>query len=178
MGKIIRLTETQYNLLNEDFDSGFNYIGDSDVPHNDGQVNITANGKLNGDENGNPVTSDKVEKMVTPQQYYNFVTFGRSSLGTRAHVTENLNDKDNDGIDDFYNSEELDTLSDGDNNDDLVKVPEGVIVKTKLLSDEIKKAKLNPKQQAMVLNKIIEDCAIGSVPYAWKKELMMKLLKK
>ena len=82
----------------------------------------------------------------------------------------------NDGVDDFYNNAELDTLGNGDTNDDLIKIPESVQRKMNLLIDSMQM--LSPKQQAIVLNKIIESFDLSSIPYSWLKELRLKINKK
>ena len=83
-------------------------------------------------------------------------------------------DVNNDNVDDFYNNDELDILSNGDNNDNLIQIPQGVDYKTNMLVDAMNN--LNPKQQAIVINKILENVDMNSIPYRWKKELIMKLL--
>ena len=35
---------------------------------------------------------------------------------------------------------------------------------------------LNSRQQAIVINKILENVNMNGIPYRWKKELIMKLL--
>jgi hypothetical protein len=37
---------------------------------------------------------------------------------------------------------------------------------------------LSPKQQAIVLNKMIESFDLSSIPYSWLKELRLKINKK
>ena len=83
-------------------------------------------------------------------------------------------DINKDNVDDFYNNDELDTLSNGDINDNLTKIPQGVEYKTDVLIDAIDT--LQPKQQAIVLNKILENLDMSSIPYMWKKELIKKLM--
>jgi hypothetical protein len=85
------------------------------------------------------------------------------------------NDNNNDNVDDFYNHSELDIMSNGDDKDNLTKIPNGVDKKTQILVDAISSSNLKPKQQAMVLNKLLEVLNISSIPYSWKKELMLKL---
>ena len=83
-------------------------------------------------------------------------------------------DVNNDNVDDFYNNDELDILSNGDNNDNLIQIPQGVDYKTNMLVAAMNN--LNSKQQAIVINKILENVDMNSIPYRWKKELIMKLL--
>ena len=84
------------------------------------------------------------------------------------------NDDNNDGVDDFYKHSELDILSDNDDQNNLIKIPKGVDVKLDSLIDSI--TNLQPKQQAIVLNKLVETMKLDSIPYSWAKELMNKIL--
>lgn len=168
----IKISEAQYKLITEDLSDEFMYLsGNDDAPHYDGQVNVTANGKTDDAENGNPVTADKVQHMLTPQSYNRYRSYGNIS-----HAMRESNDKNNDGIDDFYNNDELDILSNGIENDNLMKIPSGIERKVDILVDAIKNTNLKPKQQAIVLNKIVETFDLSTIPYAWKKELVLKLM--
>ena len=64
-------------------------------------------------------------------------------------------------------------LSDDNEENDLIKIPVGVDRKSDMLLDAAKE--LTPKQQAMVLNKMIEELDTDNIPYMWKKELIEKL---
>ena len=100
---------------------------------------------------------------------------GQSQISVVGKVedTESV-DVNNDNVDDFYNNDELDILSNGDNNDNLIQIPQGVDYKTNMLVDAMNN--LNSKQQAIVINKILENVNMNDIPYRWKKELIMKLL--
>lgn len=167
MPRIIKLTNTQ---LKEAEGDNFVYLdSDNDKPSCDGNSHVSVDGKIDDDTVGNPTTSDDVSKMTSPQSYNRF--YGYSS-SCRNSMREGV-DVNKDNVDDFYNNDELDLLSNGNENDNLVKIPQGVDYKTNVLLDAI--SNLMPKQQAIVLNKILENVNMNSIPYQWKKELIMKL---
>ena len=68
-------------------------------------------------------------------------------------MTETDNNKD--GVDDFYNNDELDIMSNGDERDNLECISNTVDTRTDNLVNLIKQ--LPPKKQAIVLNKILEN---------------------
>lgn len=168
MPRIIKLTKKQ---LREADDGNFDYIDDNnDMPSSNCQTQISVDGKLDNDRSGNPLISDRIAKSITAQTYSRFNNYANNC---RHGVREGV-DINDDNIDDFYNNDELDILSNGDDNDNLVKVPQGVDYKTDMLVNSM--TNLNPKQQAIVLNKILENIDLNSIPYRWKKELIMKML--
>lgn len=170
MSKNIKVTEEQYRKLQEAIDNDFIYFTDDDVKNCNGLTNISADGKLDDNEFAEPVTSDKIQQSLTPQGYNRYRTYGNISHSMREGVDVN---KDN--VDDFYNNDEMDIMSNGDEKDNLVKIPAGVDNKTQLLVDAIANNKLTPKQQAIVINKLIETLDLSQIPYSWRKELMLKL---
>ena len=168
MPRIIKLTKRQ---LKETDISDFDYIDDeNDMPSRIGQSQISVNGKVDDTESGDTLIGDRVAKWMTPQTYS---LFNNDSNGYCHRMREGV-DVNKDNVDDFYNNDELDMLSNGDNNDNLIKIPQGVDYKTNMLVDAMNN--LNPKQQAIVINKILENVDMISIPYRWKKELIMKLL--
>lgn len=175
MAKNIKITERQYKMLQEASDEDFSYFKDDDTKPYDGQVNITANGKTNPETNAKPVTGDKVQRSMTPQGYARYRSYGNIYPRTMQEGINPTKDQNSDGVDDFYNHNELDILSNGNQNDNLVKIPSGIDTKTQILIDAINSNHLNPKQQAIVLNKLIETLNLSTIPYSWKKELMLKL---
>ncbi|MCD8206498.1 MAG: hypothetical protein LUD72_01020 [Bacteroidales bacterium] len=168
MGRIIRITEKQ---LREVEDQVFSYSGDSDLKTYDGNTDVTVNGTVGDNEYGEPVTSDKVADTLIPQAYARYRLYGRNG-GVRC-MGESTEDKNGDGVDDFYNNDELDILGNEDENDNLTKIPKGVETKTEVLLGELRG--LTPKQRAIILNRIIEGTDTSSIPYAWKKELIKKI---
>lgn len=174
MPKNIKITEEQYKKILESKEDDFSYLTNSDTKPYDGQLNITANGKTEPDENANPVTADKVQRSLTPQSYRRYRSYGNISP---RFMREGI---DVDQSRDFYdvkgfNNEELNTLTDNDDKDNLVKIPKSVENKLNILLDSIKSLSLSPKQQAIVLNKIIEALDYDAIPNQWKKELINDL---
>lgn len=170
MNKIIKLTERQiYEAIEND---DFQYLNDNDIPHNDGNVNITVGGRLNDDEYSKPITTDKISQTIGKQQYPNYGNFYYTK--TYNTMKEGI-DNNNDGIDDFYNNKEMDVLSNGNPKDNITRIPASVDEKLDNLINVMNMNNLSIKQQAMVLNKIIESIPTNMIPPIWKKELMLKL---
>ena len=162
--RIIKLTKQQ---LTEAENGAFGYLNNGDFKEYNGQSEITVTGKKDDDEYGNPKTSDNLANKISAQTYNRYCGF--------AFKPHTLREDDNnkDGVDDFYNNDELDTLGNNSNNDDLVKIPVSVQRKVNILIDSMQM--LTPKQQAIVLNKLIESFDLSSIPYAWLKELRLKI---
>ena len=161
----IKLTESQLCEAQQD---AFEYLTNSDTVPNDGQKNISVGGKLNNKENGSPITTDDFASMTTTQGYNRYGAIGNTY--TRG-LTET--DANKDGVDDFYNNNELDIISNGDETDNLECISNTVDKKTDSLVNLIKQ--LPPKKQAIVLNKILENLNLNGISYNWKKELVKKL---
>ena len=168
MAKIIKLTKTQ---LMEADSTAFGYLdAENSTPSNVGTKEIGVTGKIDDKEYGDPIPSDKIANTMTVQGYNRYRMYGSN---VRPHSIRE-NDVNNDGVDDFYNNSELDILSNNDDQDNLIKIPKGVDAKLDLLIHSI--TNLQPKQQAMVLNKLVETMKLDSIPYSWAKELMHKIL--
>lgn len=161
----IKLTESQLYEAQQD---AFEYLTNSDTIHNDGQKNVSVGGKLNDKENGSPITTDDFASMTTTQGYNRYGAIGNTY--TRG-LTET--DSNKDGVDDFYNNDELDIMSNGDETDNLEGISNTVDTRTDSLVNLIKQ--LPPKKQAIVLNKILENMDLNGLSYNWKKELAKKL---
>ena len=174
MPKNIKITEKQYKMLQEEIDDSFTYFSDSDTKPYDGQVNISANGKIDGETNAKPTTADKVQHSLTPQGYGRYRSYGNISPRTMREGVEI--DKSNDFYDvKGFNNTELNVLTNGNDKDNLVKIPQSIERKLDILLDSIKQNRLTPKQQAIVLNKIIEELDYDNIPNQWKKELINDL---
>lgn len=165
MKRIIKVTEQQ---LKETEGAAFEYLDlNNDVPYgNNSEINAT--GKLNATEYGEPTIGDKISDTMTNQLRNRFYGYYNSRPTTIREKDEN-----NDNVDDFYNNDELDTLSDGNENNNLIKMPQSAEAKLNQLVHQLEN--LNSKQQAMILNKLIEIMDIETIPYSWTKELMLKL---
>lgn len=187
MKRIIKITESQ---LRETEGEAFKYLDTTDdtTPYN-GQSTITAQGKLNGEENGEPIITDRIGKQRTPQSWARYRAYGNINMYPHKDksnfINDNLDedvsvgdDKDNDGVPDHYENVGdmggLDTLSDGDDSNNLTVIPKSVDVKLELLNKAMEN--LSPKQKAMVINNFLEQNDISQIPNAWKKELMYKVL--
>lgn len=186
MKRIFKVTESQ---LRETEGEAFKYLDvtDDTTPYN-GQSTITAQGKLNGEENGEPIITDRIGKQRTPQSWARYRAYGNINMYPHKDksnfINDNLdedisvgNDKDNDGVPDHYENVGdmggLDTLSDGDDSNNLTVIPKGVDVKLELLNKAMEN--LSPKQKAMVINNFLEQNDISQIPNAWKKVLMYKV---
>ena len=106
----------------------------------------------------------------------------RSGMGSLLHTTAGgeLNYYFSTRSDDFYDvkgfhNAELNTLTNDNDKDNLVKIPQSIERKLDILLDSIKQSNLTPKQQAIVLNKIIEELDYDNIPNQWKKELINDL---
>ena len=161
---IIKLTRQQLTEAEADT---FGYLDNGDFKQYDGQSGITVTGKKDENEWGEPKTSDDLANKISAQTYNRYCGFA-----FKPHTLRE-NDADKDGVDDFYNNDELDTLGNDTNKDDLVKIPVSVQRKVNILINSMQM--LTPKQQAIVLNKLIENFDLSSIPYAWLKELRLKI---
>lgn len=163
---IIKITSRQ---LNEAQDDAFKYLTNSDTTPNNGQTEVSVNGKINGEEDGYPLTTDRFASMNTTQGYNRYGGIGNNLC---RKVSEN-NDKNNDGIDDFYNDKTLDILSNGNEQDNMEAISHTVDEKVNALLSLIKN--MPSKKQAIVLNKIIENINLNNIPFKLKKELIKKI---
>lgn len=183
MRRIFKVTEAQ---LRETEGDAFKYLDTSDdsKPFN-GQSTIMAQGKLNGTEEAKPLTTDKVSKQRTPQSWARYRMYGninRTILSTNEGVVikkEEQGDTDNDGIDDTYQKiaslgqgNGVETMSDGNSNNNLTVIPQGVDRLTDLLIKSINEHNLNPKQIATVLDKLQESFPQIAQNSEWIKSLL------
>lgn len=166
--RIIKITEAQ---LREAEGDAFKYLdANDDTKQYNGQSTITANGKLNGEENGEPIFTDRISKQRTPQAWARYRMYG--NINMRPHAEQdNFNEGvavsdgniENNGINDFDEKvammgqgNGLETMSDGNSNNNLCVIPNGIDRATDILINQISQYNLNPKQIAMVLDKIQE----------------------
>lgn len=179
---IIKLTEQQ--ILEYDETSSNLFTDGNTVPQYNGFSAITSDGKVAPDETAEPKTTDDFAQKLNTQRIYRCggawsqPSYNRLSLDIDLDdddVIHESDDKNRDGVDDFYNNKELDTLSNGDETDNLTRIPESVQMRCDKLLQEISNAKLSAKQQAIVLNKLIEGFDLRGIPYAWLKELKLKI---
>lgn len=174
MRRIIKITESQ--LLEAEGDA-FHYLDTSDdaKPFN-GQSTITAQGKLNGEENSEPIFTDRIGKQRTAQSWARYRMYGNinkpASTEPRgiyedlfkegvAVKTDLQGDANQDGIDDIFTNvanmgqgNGVEALTDGDQLNNLTVIPKDVERKINLLLNSIRQNNLNPKKIAMVVNKL------------------------
>ena len=168
MARKIIITEEQ---LREAFPDTFDYLDfTNDTPSNDGNVNVST-GMMSDDEPADPLTTDDIANMIKMRGYLS--SRGSGMTHARPFVKEEV-DKNGDGVDDFFNHDELDTLSNGDESDDITRVPGSVLNKLSILIEAMNT--LQPKKKAMVINKLIENIDWSNVPGPWRKELSLKIL--
>lgn len=177
MKRVIKITEAQ---LRETEGEAFKYLDTNDDtnPFN-GQSTITAQGKLNGEENAEPIFTDRIGKQRTPQAWARYRMYGNINQAPHAKannidlfnegvsITPSVtvsdgNTKDN-GINDFDEDiammgmgNGVETMSDNNNNNNLCVIPNGIDRITDRLINMMGSYNLNPKQIAMVLDKIQE----------------------
>lgn len=174
MKRSIKVTPQQYQLLKEAIDNDFAYVTNDDSKPSDGLLNVTANGKTESDENGKPTTGDMVQQSLTPQGWCRFRSYGPMSRSIREGVNASQ-DTDFYDVNNNNNNPQLNILTNGNERDNLITIPQGVDTKIDILINAIKQNHLNPKQQAIVLNKIIHDLDYENIPLQWKKELINDL---
>lgn len=192
MPRNIKISQRQYRFLCETTEDNFTFQSNDDTKPFDAQLNISTNGKTeDGEENPKKnTTSDTQGAIETPQGYNRYRCYGNISHVMREGV--NANQADDIGEVDSFDNPELNTSTNNTNND-LVKIPQGVQDKINILLDTDKKANLSPKQNATVLNKLIDGLRNSSfssyniqkerdkkiqkyknIPYQWRKELHNK----
>lgn len=162
--RIIKLTRQQ---LTEAENGAFNYLSNGDFKQYNSQSEISVAGKKDDGEWGDPKTSDNLADKITAQTYNRYC-----GKALKPHTLRE-DDENKDNVDDFYNNTELDTLGNETSDDDLVKIPQGVQNKVNMLISSMQT--LSSKQQAIVLNKLIEHFDLSTIPYAWLKELRLKI---
>ncbi len=177
MKKIIKITEAQ---LREAEGDAFKYLDASDdtKPFN-GQSTITAQGKLNGEENAEPIFTDRIGKQKTPQAWARYRMYGNlnqaphakpnnidlfnEGVSVKPSVTVSDGNIKNNGINDFNEKVSmmgmgngLETMSDNNSNNNLCVIPNGIDKVTDRLINMMDSYNLTPKQIAMILDKIQE----------------------
>lgn len=171
MSKNIKITEKQYKLLQET-DETFTYVGDTESKPFDGYGNITADGKIDG-ETAAPekTTADRIGKMRSVDGWNRYRSYGNVYPTTMREQDERNDFYDVNG----FQSKELNTLTNDNEKDNLVKIPYSIERKLNILLDSIKELNLTPKQQGIILNKVIETLDYDAIPNQWKKELINDL---
>lgn len=171
MSKNIKISEEQYKLLQET-DETFTYIGDTESKPFDGYGNITADGKIDG-ETAAPekTTADRIGKMRNVDGWNRYRSYGNVYPTTMREQDERNDFYDVNG----FQSKELNILTNDNEKDNLIKIPYSIEHKLNILLDSIKELNLTPKQQGIILNKVIETLDYDAIPNQWKKELINDL---
>ena len=171
MSKNIKITEKQYKLLQET-DETFTYVGDTESKPFDGYGNITADGKIDG-ETAAPekTTADRIGKMRSVDGWNRYRSYGNVYPTTMREQDERNDFYDVNG----FQNKELNTLTNDNEKDNLIKIPYSIERKLNILLDSIKELNLTPKQQGIILNKVIETLDYDAIPNQWKKELINDL---
>lgn len=171
MSKNIKITEKQYKLLQET-DETFTYVGDTESKPFDGYGNITADGKIDG-ETAAPekTTADRIGKMRSVDGWNRYRSYGNVYPTTMREQDERNDFYDVNG----FQSKELNILTNDNEKDNLIKIPYSIEHKLNILLDSIKELNLTPKQQGIILNKVIETLDYDAIPNQWKKELINDL---
>lgn len=189
MKKKIIVTSHQLNemkrYMTEMEDANYVYIDSSStLPSMTGLETVSANGgcpDYRNFEKIEPTTTDDVADTMC-----NMRTTRMSGSG--FGVNKNFTDDEEDitesveigggnyqgiGDDTIGNSQLLDTLSDGDDSDDDSMVNRTILAAVDRLINLTQS--LPAKKKAMVLNKIIENYELESIPHTWKRQLIQKI---
>lgn len=172
MARTIKITERQLK------EQESNIIGlyDTGELEYKGNAEVSADGKTDKKNYSKAHTGDDFASANCPQAYNRYGCYGYWHGRISRLKEEATNDTDNDGIDDFYNDKEIDILGNGDETDNLAKIPKGIDDKLNILLNDC--ASLTAKQKAIVLNKILETFDISTLGYKTKKLLLKKLMVK
>jgi hypothetical protein len=174
MLKNIKITERQYQMLQEADENTFPYVTNSISKPFDGNTNTTADGKVDGEENAKPTTSDEVASMRRMDGWWN----GNRSRGNNCATM--LREFKDEQSNDFYDvsgfkNKELNTLTDENDKNDLEKIPYSIEQKLNFLLDLIKQMNLSPRKQGMIVKKVIQELDYDAIPNQWKKQLINDL---
>lgn len=168
MKRIIKLTEKQ---LNEAIDNGFNYLKGGDTPNYCGQTFISATGKLDiEDEYGEPIMGDKISKTLSPQ------TYSRYTIGTQTY-RQKTNENDESMFPDKEQKQQKQVPKEAavEDAEENTEIPIGVESKMEMFIKSLNSTKMNPKQRAVVLNKLIDMLNLDGAPFNWKREMISKI---
>lgn len=178
MLRIIRLTEGQLKHIEETtFDNGIDTPNPiPEIPQ--GQVAVAGKMETGDDDYSNPVTTGDIANTKAKSfpwgtgSYYRGTHNPMVAEGIDAESDGNIQD----GVDKFYNHDISNELIDGDESDDQQIIPHSVEMHLDRLISSMKT--LTPKKQMAILNKLIANTDIQSVPPSFKKESSLKILSK
>lgn len=164
--RLIKITEKQLREA-----ESFNYFSGSDTPNGDGNTHISVGGRYDGNEMAKPIDSNDIASSETASSYNRYYDrshgIRRSLSGTIGESNDLDGDVDDNGVDDFFEKPELDN----NHNNDIIQIPQGIQRKVDLLVHDMKR--LSPKQQAVVIDRIIENFNLSSLPPSYLRNLRM-----
>jgi hypothetical protein len=182
--KIIRLTEKQ--LREATGDVPFEYLDDNDTKSYSGNNAITAVGKIEQDEYGDP-TQNKTDDIARTQSSilpyrirYSTVRNVREAYGADGQENYPDVDTDKDGINNFYDNVNMsnNSLETNSSVDDTTEIPTSILQKVDNLINSIKQCNLMPKKQAQIVAKIIDMLDIEDLSTATLKNLSLHMKSK
>jgi hypothetical protein len=163
--RLIRITENQLKEA-----ESFNFLNGTSEPHCDGQSAISADGRLNDDEYGQPETTDDIADTVSPQAYLRYFDKSHGINGIRR-IWESDEDLNDDGANDFTQKPDKDLLNDNNFANDITRIPPTVIQKLNLFLNEIAKHNLTERKKYIILSHILKVLGLHSLPPSYKKDL-------
>ena len=163
--RLIRITENQLKEAET-----FNFLNGTSEPHCDGQSAISADGRLNDDEYGQPETTDDIADTVSPQAYLRYFDKSHGINGIRR-IWESDEDLNDDGADDFTQKPDKDLLNDTNSNNDITRIPPTVTQKLNLFLNEVAKHNLTERKKYIILSHILKVLGLHSLPPSYKKDL-------
>lgn len=167
MNKKIRVTKRQYRRIQEEIDKEFTYLSDDGTKPYDAQVNISADGKIDGIDNGKPVMGDKIQDTLTPQGWNRYRSYGNiypRTMREGVNIDKEEDDADDIGEVDAFDNKELEQTN-------AIQIPEIVKERIKLLLDTINQNNLNAKKKGIILNQLTKALSSSSMPYRLQKNI-------
>lgn len=184
MPRTIVITEEQLKQIEEAiFDNGLDSL--NTIPQYIGSQ-VTTSGKENDEDFADPITSGELAGKMSKSfpwgtgAYYRGTTVPAINEDGQGAVSDMYNNTDQtgDGVKDMFNHADANELNDGDETDDQQIIPYSVERHLDRLIDSIKQMKLTPKKQINVLNKLVDNLDIKTLPPSYKKETSMKIFAK
>lgn len=177
MRKKIIISESQLRSIIE---SDGQYINpENNKPEYNGWSDTTAEGGLDSEDDIMPMTTDDLANDMTNQR---IAHYGCTRQGVVPKIPKdgivdedvnfNNNSMTNDNDNSFLDSG-LDALSNNDKDDDSIVINNTIQSHIELLINDMKS--LPAKKKAMVINKMIENADLESIPQAWKRDLVLKI---
>lgn len=145
--RIFKMTEAQL----KEFDSSFSYMGnpeDKDVPHFSGNSRVGATGTLDGEQYGEPTTTDDVADTMTNTYYHS----GLNYYGAPQYSDMN---------EDFLLGNGQD---DDDANDPAKSIPSNIKRPLDNFVSAMRLSNPSPEQRASIFNQIMQVIGLDKIP--------------